>query len=102
MEQFFKLFFETDEIPEHLQDELATMPFISKDGKTCCRYIRILAETCQVKLINAFLPWMGPGQLGPGAQLSGAKFATFAGRTVGPRAQLIFAMTFLMIYEYFL
>ena len=42
-------------VPE-LKEDLTEFEYISKDGTTCCRYLLLLAETCQVSIEN-FL-WM--------------------------------------------
>ena len=51
MAAFHDLYFEKDPIPAHLGKDLKEWNFISVDGgDTCCRYLLLLAQTCQVLL----------------------------------------------------
>ena len=56
MKKFHDLFFDLVPIPPELNEDLTEFEYISKDGTTCCRYLLLLAETCQVSIEN-FL-WM--------------------------------------------
>ena len=62
MEKFYELYFERDKLStgedqddddgNDEEDVINTIPFLSEDGQTCSRYIRILAETCQAKSLK--------------------------------------------------
>ena len=50
---FHDLFFKKDPIPPHLKKDLKEDEFISEDGGTTCRrYVLLLAETCQVQILQ--------------------------------------------------
>ena len=50
IEKFHELYFTPVKIPAHLKKTLddSELEYISADGSTTCRYILLLAETCQV------------------------------------------------------
>ena len=51
MREFHKLYFEKDPIPPELKKDLQELDFISADKETCCRYLLLLAKTCQVQIL---------------------------------------------------
>ena len=54
MREFHKLYFEKDPIPPELKKDLQELDFISADKETCCRYLLLLAKTCQVQILWKF------------------------------------------------
>ena len=49
MEGFADLYFTRDAIPDDMSEGVEEISFISEDKETCCRYVLLLAKTCQVK-----------------------------------------------------
>ena len=52
MEGFADLYFTRDAIPDNMSEGVEEISFISEDKETCCRYVLLLAKTCQVKNIT--------------------------------------------------
>ena len=63
MEGFADLYFTRDAIPDDMSEGVEEISFISEDKETCCRYVLLLAKTCQVKNITKLCSsggWGGP------------------------------------------
>ena len=63
MEGFADLYFTRDAIPDNMSEGVEEISFISEDKETCCRYVLLLAKTCQVKNITKLCSsggWGGP------------------------------------------
>ena len=53
MTGFHDLYFEKVPIPAHLAKDLKKLKFISEDGGTTCRrFLLLLAQTCQVQILQ--------------------------------------------------
>ena len=66
MEGFADLYFTRDAIPDNMSEGVEEISFISEDKETCCRYVLLLAKTCQVKNITKLCSsggWGGPYKL---------------------------------------
>ena len=60
MEGFADLYFTRDAIPDNMSEGVEEISFISEDKETCCRYVLLLAKTCQVKNITKLRMGGGP------------------------------------------
>ena len=66
MEGFADLYFTRDAIPDNMSEGVEEISFIPEDKETCCRYVLLLAKTCQVKNITKLCSrggWGGPYKL---------------------------------------